>query len=90
MAHIIYGLKMYLFRRQVELSKTELQNLQDFCLFACLIYTKVWIKCCIPSNAAHNDLEFMKELHRYGNINKAISECAIISLKNICGIWGQS
>lgn len=82
MAHVIYSFKIFLFRRQVELSVTEKQNLQNFCLFACLIYTKVWIQCCSPSNAPHNDLELMKELHRYGKINKAISEAAIAKFQD--------
>lgn len=77
MAHIIYSFKLFLFRRQLQLSDDEKQNLQDFCLFACLIYTKAWIQCCSPSNAPHNDLEFMKELHRYGKVNKGISACAV-------------
>lgn len=77
MAHIIYSLKLFLFRRQLELSKVEKQNLQDFCLFACLIYSKAWIQCCSPSNAPHNNLEFMNELHLYGKVNKYISDCAI-------------
>lgn len=85
MAHIIYSLKLFLFRRQLELSDIEIRNLQDFCLFASLIYTKAWIQCCSPSNAPHNDLEFMKELHRYGKVNKDISKCAI---EKFCGhLW---
>lgn len=76
MAHVIYSFKIFLFR-QLELSDKESQNLQNFCLFGCLIYTKVWIQSCSPSNAPHNDLEFIKELHRYGKINKDIANVAI-------------
>lgn len=43
MAHIIYSFKLFLFRDQLELSEEEIKNLQDFCLFASLIYTKAWI-----------------------------------------------
>lgn len=78
MAHVIYSFKIFQ------------TNLQNFCLFACLIYTKVWIQCYSPSNAPHNDLELMKELRRYGKINKAISEAAIAKLWIICGIWAQN
>lgn len=82
MAHVIYSFKIFLFRRQLELSDKESNDLQNFCLFGCLIYTKVWIQSCSPSNAPHNDLEFMKELHRYGKINKDISTAAIQKFHN--------
>lgn len=82
MGHIIYSFKLFLFRGQVELSRDEKKNLQDFCLFACLIYTKAWIQCCSPSNAPNNDLEFMKELHRYSKVNKDISVAAIAKFQD--------
>lgn len=77
MAKIIYSMKMYLFRHQLTFSKTETQHLKDVCLFVCLIYVKNWIKCCMTSDAPHNDLIFVKELQRYSKINKVVSEKAI-------------
>lgn len=77
MGKIIYGFKIFLFRDQVNLSETELINLEEFCVFACLIYTKSWIQCCVPSNAPFNDLNLMKSLGRYERINAQIANCAI-------------
>lgn len=77
MAKIIYSMKMYLFRKQLNFSQSEVKKLKDICLFTCLIYVKNWIQCCIASNAPHNDLLLMKELGCYSKINKVISESAI-------------
>lgn len=77
MAKIIYSMKIFLFRRQVHLTKGEIKRLEDICLFICLIYVKPWIQCCITSNAPYNDLQLMKELVRYSKINKEISQHAV-------------
>lgn len=77
MGKVVYNLKIFLFRDQVHLSDVELINLEQFCIFACLIYTKAWIQCCVPSNAPLNDLNFLKSLNRYSRINKEIVNCAI-------------
>lgn len=77
MSKIIYTMKMYLFRQQINLTRAEIQNLKDINMFICLIYVKHWIQCCIPSNAPQNDLTLMKELGRYSVINEKISESAI-------------
>lgn len=81
MAKLIYSMKMYLFRHQLHFSTSEVKNLQDICIFICLVYVKIWIQCCIPSNAPHNDLVLMKELKRYSEINDAISKHAIGKFK---------
>lgn len=82
MGKIIYSLKIFLFRDQVTLSDSELINLEEFCIFACLIYTKSWIQCCVPSNAPINDLELLKSLNRYERINAKIANCAIEKFQN--------
>lgn len=76
MGKVIYSLKIFLFRDQVILCDLE-TNLEQFCLFACLIYTKSWIQCCVPSNAPFNDLKLLKDLNRYSRINAEIANCAI-------------
>lgn len=44
MSKVIYNLKMYFFRGQLNFSKAEIGHLQDICLFICLIYVKPWIQ----------------------------------------------
>lgn len=82
MAKIIYSLKMYLFRSQLNLSRSDVINLKNISLFICLIYVKHWMQCCVASNAPYNDLIFIKDLERYAVINKRISMLAIEKFKN--------
>lgn len=82
MGKIIYSLKIFLFRDQVNLTDSELINLEEFCVFACLIYTKSWIQCCVTSNSPTNDLDLLKSLNRYERINAKIANCAIEKFKN--------
>ncbi|KAJ6648133.1 hypothetical protein Bhyg_03358 [Pseudolycoriella hygida] len=82
MGKVIYCFKIFLFREQVNLSDSELINLEEFCVFACLAYTKSWIQCCVPSNAPQNDLDLLKSLNRYERINSEIANCAIEKFQN--------
>ncbi|XP_037030592.1 uncharacterized protein LOC119070384 [Bradysia coprophila] len=82
MGKIIYSLKIFLFRDQVNLAKSELANLEEFCTFSCLIYTKHWIQCCVPSNAPANDLHLLKSLNQYKQVNAKIANCAIDKLQD--------
>lgn len=81
MSKIIYTMKMFLFRRQLNLSRSVVKNLKNICLFICLIYVKHWMQCCVTRNAAYNDLLFIKELKRYSKVNKEISNLAIDKFK---------
>lgn len=80
MAKIIYCMKMYLFRHQLNFSRSEVKKMKDICIFICLVYVKKWIRCCNTSDATYNDLMLIKELERYAKTNKIISECAIEKL----------
>lgn len=82
MAKIIYSLKMYLFRHQLNLSRTDVINLKNISLFICLIYVKHWMQCCVASNAPYNDLICIKELERYAVINRRVSKLAIEKFDN--------
>lgn len=82
MGKVIYSFKIFLFREQVNLSGIEIANLEQFCIFACLIYTKAWIQCCVPSNSPVNDVDFLKSLNRYSRINNEIANCAIQKFKD--------
>lgn len=81
MSKIIYSIKMFLFRKQINLEKTEATNMKRMCMFAALIYVKNWSTCCVPSDAPYNDLELLKELHRYAMVDKTISQLAIDKFK---------
>lgn len=82
MAKVIYCFKIYIFRKQLELSESEISNLEQFCLFAALIYVKPWIECPLASDAPVNDLCFFKQIHSYSTLNKQISASAIEKFEN--------
>lgn len=73
MAKIIYCFKLYLFRKQLKLSKKIEQSLESFCMFASLVYVKNWLVCPSPSNAARNDLELYKNIIQYQKVDNKIS-----------------
>jgi hypothetical protein len=77
MAKIIYCLKMFLFRLQFELKKTEVLNLKNFTLFIIWIYLKVWYTSTDASGAPLNDLNFLKYLNKYGNSSNGIYKLAL-------------
>lgn len=80
MSKVIYCLKMYIFRKQMGYSKDICDNLNDFCLFVGLIYSRYWIQCPLTCDAPLNDLNMYNDLHRYAQINKKISDSASAKL----------
>lgn len=81
MSKIIYSIKMFLFRKQINLEKGQANNMKRMCMFAALIYVKHWSSCCVPSDAPYNDLELLKELHRYAMVDRAVSQLSIDKIK---------
>ncbi|XP_057329829.1 uncharacterized protein LOC130670438 [Microplitis mediator] len=65
MSKIIYCLKIYIFRGQFRLSKSELNRLKAFNDFIIEIYLKVWFLCQSPTTAPRTDLQLLKDLVQY-------------------------
>lgn len=82
MSKIIYSMKIFLFRNQFDLSRKELSNFEEICLFASLIYTKAWIQCPLTSDAPLNDLIFLKKLEKFSVVSKTVSKAAISKFEN--------
>lgn len=82
MAKVIYAFKIFVFREQFKLTTKELNNLEQFCLFASIIYVKAWLSSPIPSDAAINDLNFFKNIKHYIKVNEKISKMAEKKFKN--------
>ena len=57
-----YALKMYIFRKQFELSKYEMDSLYKICIFIVFVYVKYWVS--VPSSIAapNEDCKFIKYL----------------------------
>jgi hypothetical protein len=82
MAKVIYCLKIYLFRNQFPLTDGEAKNLKEFCLFAAFVYAPSWISCPVASDAPINDLQLLRKIKQYSEINATVSQAAFQKLKN--------
>lgn len=76
MAHVIYAIKMFLFRNQFQLSTEELSGLKRFTAFTGALYVKAWFSAPSAIAAPAGDLSFLKGLVSYpdSDIAKATSK----------------
>lgn len=81
MARIIYALKTYLFREHLNLDSDFVNSLERFCIFVALIYTKHWNRCSIAVDAPYNDLQLIKELDEYMEMDREIATVALAAHK---------
>lgn len=82
MAKIIYCLKIYLFRGEREIESTTLNALRDFNVFIVLVYVKYWYLCPSPIIAPRNDLQLIKDIIKYNDVNENVASAAFSSFKN--------
>jgi len=67
MSKIIYCLKIYIFRSQLEIKHEVLEGLKTFNVFIVKVFIKYWFT---PPNAASvptNDFNFINDLKAYEN-----------------------
>lgn len=77
MSRVIYCLKMFAFRSQLNLCDNEIDGLINFNHFVVTVYLKNWFTCVLASQAPVNDLDLIGDLHSYREKNQAISEAAL-------------
>ena len=65
MAPLIYGLKMFLFRLQINKNKKYHEKLERFAIFASLFYAEHWFTAPIAAEAPFMDLKFYKNMLKY-------------------------
>lgn len=73
MAKAIYSLKIFLFRTEFHLTKSEIAGLRELCLFIIIFYLKAWFTAPCAVTAPNNDLTLMKELISYERFNITVS-----------------
>lgn len=76
MGRAIYAVKSFLFREQLNLDRHTLNQLRRFSLFISIVYVKRWNYCTNVFNAPFNDLEFLKELEMYAEVDREIATVA--------------
>lgn len=89
MAKAIYGIKMYLFREELDIEPEFQTQLLQFSLFVTLIYCKYWNRCTIAFDAAVNDLLLINELEAYTNHNEIIANSVLNSFRNHLWYLGE-
>ena len=85
MAKAIYSLKIWMFQRQFRLTAREERGLKTICIFTVQIYVNVWFTAGVPSSAPRTDLQLLKDLWSYREINQTVADLA---LKKMLGhLW---
>ncbi|XP_050520208.1 uncharacterized protein LOC126893767 [Daktulosphaira vitifoliae] len=82
MAKAIYALKIYLFRTEFNLTKNEEKSLTLFTCFIVKCYIIYWIYAPEAICAPLKDIQFLRKLYQYKDIDQNISEIAIGKLVN--------
>lgn len=73
---------MHLFSKQMMYDKEMVSKLEQICLFNALVYTKHWLESPNGVDAPFNDLQLIKELKDFKDINKEVSVKASNILEN--------
>jgi hypothetical protein len=73
MAKGIYCLKIFGFRRQLPLSKREVDLLRRICLFISTIYASFWFAAPLATAAPTNDLMKLQLIEVFSNVDSEIS-----------------
>lgn len=81
MSRAIYSLKALLLRDHLDMDPSFIRLLERFNMFVALIYTKFWNRCSNSADAPFNDLQLLKELDLYKEIDAEISQAALDALK---------
>lgn len=81
MFKIIYAFKTYLFRRFLDLEQDMVKKLESFCSFMSIVFIKFWNRCTIAVDAAYNDLQFLKEMDQYMDIDKSVASAGLNAFK---------
>ena len=82
MAKAIYSIKIYLFREQFQLTCREKCGLLSICLFVIFVYITNWFTAPLAIKAPINDLQFLKKLYDYKNVDQQIAEAILRKIKN--------
>jgi hypothetical protein len=71
LAKVLYSIKIWLFRDQFKMTKTELKGISAIAAFGVIIYLKAWITAPVATNAPLNDFLLMQQLLEYPEANIA-------------------
>lgn len=75
-------MKIFLFRRQFQLTSRELKALRDICIFLVRIYIQAWIGSINAIASPNQDLNFIKDAVEYSQIDPSISNTILEKMSN--------
>lgn len=85
----IYGIKMYLFRENLNLEPSFERNLLHFAIFVSVIYCKYWNRSTNVFDAPVNDLSLIADLQKYSDENENIANSVLNTLWNHLWYLGE-
>lgn len=72
---------MFMFLSQFPLSTKDRQSLRDFCIFVVLLYTKAWTRCSFALEAPKQDLDFIKNVIKFEEVDDQISSAVLRKIR---------
>ena len=82
LAKIIYSMKIWMFKQQFTLTKSEEKGLRDICCFAVEVYIRSWYTAPVPRYAPRLDLQLLKTLVKYKESEEKIATIALKKFSN--------
>lgn len=73
MAKIIYSIKIFLFREQLQIRQQDIQGLRRFVTFCVTLYVPMWFRAPVASTAPALDLQFLQDISAYPDSEVAIT-----------------
>jgi len=81
MSKAIYALKVWMFRRQFKLTAREENGLRQIAVFVCRLYAKAWTLAPEAAAAPRHDLQLLKDLTAYMDVNRDVAKAALTKLQ---------
>ena len=85
MTKAIYALRMFLFREEFKITKSELNGLREVCIFIMVLYQRSWFTAHKPEAATNSDLILLQKLIDFPGLDQKVWH---VALKKFTGhLW---
>jgi len=81
MSKAIYALKVWMFRSQFKLTAREEKGLREIAVFVSRLYAKAWTLAPEAAAAPRHDLQLLKDLTTYMDVNRDVGKAALTKLQ---------
>jgi hypothetical protein len=87
MSKAIYALKVLMFRSQFKLTAREEKGLRQIAVFISPLYTKAWTLALEAAAAPRHDLQLLKDLTTYMDIDRDVGKAACGTSRRSLSLW---